>query len=161
MTPIAKAAFTALGAVVSAVGSFRQASATEDQAALEAQREQARADAESAQREREAEDLHKRQIAAYSASGVRSREGTPLLLYADTIQELEEDLENINQNTLFAQASLKGRGAIGASKLRSEGVGTLISGGTKAATLLGGNSSSVSMTTTPVGGSPTNFATTV
>ena len=137
MTPIAKAAFTALGAVVSAVGSFRQASATEDQAALEAQRDQARADAEARQATKDAESLHKRQISAYSASGVRSGEGTPLLLYADTIQELEEDLENINQNTLFAQASLKGRGSIAASKLRSEGVGTLIKGGTKAATLLG------------------------
>ena len=99
MTPIAKAAFTALGAVVSAVGSFRQASATEDQAALEAQRDQARADAEARQATKDAESLHKRQISAYSASGVRSGEGTPLLLYADTIQEAATLLGSTGEET--------------------------------------------------------------
>ena len=130
---MAKAAFTALGAVVSAVGSFRQASATEDQAALEAQREQARADAEAAQRERDAEDLQKRQIAAFSASGVRSGAGTPLLIQADTIKQSQEDIFNIKQNSLFNQASLRGRGSIGAAKLRSQGTSTLLTAGSKIA----------------------------
>mgnify|MGYP003140220070 CR=1 FL=1 len=128
-TPFVKAAIMAVGAVVSAIGSFQQASATEDLAALEAQREAAAADAESAQRAREAESLQKRQIAAFSASGVRSGAGTPLLIRADTIKQSQEDIFNIKQNSLFTQASLKGRGALGASKLRSQGASTLLTAG--------------------------------
>ena len=134
-TPFVKAAIMAVGAVVSAVSSFRQADATEDLAALEAQREAAVADAEAAQRARDAESLQKRQIAAFSASGVRSGAGTPLLVQADTIKQSQEDIFNIKQNSLFTQASLKGRGALGASKLRSQGTSTLLTAGTKIASM--------------------------
>ena len=132
-TPVAKAVLTAGAAILSAVSSFRQADATEDLAALEAQREAAAADAEAAQRARDAEDLQKRQIAAFSASGVRSGAGTPLLIQADTIKQSQEDVFNIKQNSLFSQATLKGRGSIGASKLRSEGTSTLLTAGAKIA----------------------------
>ena len=110
MTPIVKAAITAGAAIVSAMYSFKQADATEDLAALEAERERKKGLAEAEQRAREAEDLQKRQIAAFSASGVRSGAGTPLLIQADTIKQSQEDIFNIRQNSLFAQASLKGRG---------------------------------------------------
>tara|TARA_R100001129_G_C5212285_1_gene217064 strand:- start:39 stop:563 length:525 start_codon:yes stop_codon:yes gene_type:complete len=132
-TPIAKAVLTAGAAILSAVSSFRQADATEDLAALEAQREAAAADAEAAQRARDAEDLQKRQIAAFSASGVRSGAGTPLLIQADTIKQSQEDIFNIKQNSLFNQASLRGRGSIGAAKLRSQGTSTLLTAGSKIA----------------------------
>ena len=149
MTPFAKAALMAVGTVVSAIGSFRQAGAVEDQAALEAQREAAAADAESAQRAREAESLQKRQIAAFSASGVRSGAGTPLLIQADTIKQSQEDIFNIKQNSLFNQATLKGRGALGASKLRSQGASTLLTAGTKIAGMdFGGGSNLGSVPTT-------------
>jgi hypothetical protein len=134
-TPFVKAAIMAVGAVVSAVSSFRQASATEDIANLEAQREAAAADAQAAQRLRDAESLRKRQVAAYSGSGVRSGAGTPLLIQKDTIKQGQEDIFNIQQDSLFAQASLRGRGAIGAAKLRSEGTSTLLTAGTKIAQL--------------------------
>jgi len=128
-TAVVKAAIMAVTSVVSAIGSFKQASATEDLAALEAQREASAADAQATQRARDAESLQKRQIAAFSASGVRSGAGTPLLIQADTIKQSQEDIFNIKQNSLFNQASLKGRGAIGASKLRSEGASTLLTAG--------------------------------
>ena len=147
-TPFVKAAIMAVGAVVSAIGSFQQASATEDLALLEAQREAAAADAESAQRAREAESLQKRQIAAFSASGVRSGAGTPLLIQADTIKQSQEDIFNIKQNSLFTQASLKGRGALGASKLRSQGASTLLTAGTKIADLDFGSGNLGSVPTT-------------
>ena len=133
MTPIVKAAITAGAAIVSAMSSFKQADATEDLAALEAERERKKGLAEAEQRAREAEDLQKRQIAAFSASGVRSGAGTPLLIQADTIKQSQEDIFNIKQNSLFNQASLRGRGSIGASKLRSEGTSTLLTAGSKIA----------------------------
>tara|TARA_R100001530_G_scaffold131700_1_gene103540 strand:- start:1004 stop:1522 length:519 start_codon:yes stop_codon:yes gene_type:complete len=151
-TPFVKAAIMAVGAVVSAVSSFRQADATEDLAALEAQREAAAADAEAAQRARDAEDLQKRQIAAFSASGVRSGAGTPLLIQADTIKQSQEDIFNIRQNSLFAQASLKGRGSIGASKLRSEGTSTLLTAGSKIADMDFGSKLGSVPTTSKAGG---------
>ena len=58
-TPFVKAAIMAVGAVVSAIGSFQQASATEDLSILEAERERKRGLAEAEQRAREAEDLQK------------------------------------------------------------------------------------------------------
>ena len=129
--PYVKAAIMAGTAIMSGLSSFRQADATEELAALEAQREEAAANAEALQRERDAKDLQKRQIAAFSASGVVSSVGTPLLIQADTIKQSKEDILNIKQNSLFAQASLRSRGSIGASKLRSEGTSTLLTAGSR------------------------------
>ena len=56
---------------------------------------------------------------------------------------------------------MKGRGSIGASKLRSEGTSTLLTAGAKIADMDFPSGSSPSMTTTPLGGSSPNFATTV
>jgi len=159
--PIVKAAITAGAAILSALSSFRQADATEELADLEAQREEAAANAEALQRERDAKDLQKKQIAAFSASGVVSSVGTPLLIQADTIKQSKEDILNIKQNSLFAQASLKGRGSIGAAKLRSQGTSTLLTAGSKIADMDFPSGSSPSMTTTPLGGSSPNFSTTV
>ena len=68
---------------------------------------------------------------------------------------------NIRQNSLFAQASLRGRGSIGAAKLRAQGTSTLLTADSKIAGMDFPSGDSPSMTTTPLGGSSPNFATTV